>query len=176
MLDISVAYNRFRFIGQEYLTWLWYMIATGRYTDILDKNENISLSIGDRMVLENRNSKDIEIITIRGNQADLKEGMVALTKGALVAELSLVIHVNDLPWKLTLKGESLDITNLKTPATGRPETADDLEGAVLEKVHLYETAFHITEQLYHTFFKQRISNDWDNRIKIKIKTWVETQN
>ena len=176
MLDISVAYSRFRFIGQEYLTWLWYMIATGRYTDILDKDENISLSIGDRMVLENRNSKDIEIITIRGNQADLKEGMVSLSKGALVAELGLVIHVNDLPWKLTLKGESLDITNLKTPATGRPETADDLEGAVLEKVHLYETAFHITEQLYHTFFKQRISNDWDNQIKTKIKTWVKTQN
>jgi len=176
MLDISVAYNRFRFIGQEFLTWLWYMISTGGYTDILDKDENISLAIGDRMVLENRNSKDIEIITIKGNQADLKEGMVALTKGALVAELGLVIHVNDNPWKLTLKGESLDMTNLKTPATGRPETADDLDGAVLEKIHLYETAFHITEQLYHTFFKQRISDDWDNRIKTKIKTWVETQN
>ena len=176
MLDISVAYSRFRFIGQEFLTWLWYLIATGGYTDILDKDANISLSIGDRMVLENRRSKDIEIITIKGNQADLKEGVVALTKGALVAELGLVIHVDDQPWKLTLKGENLGITNLITPASVRPETPDDLEGAVLEKTYLYETAFHITEQLYNAFIKQRISNDWDNLIKTKIKAWIGTHN
>jgi len=176
MLDISVAYSRFRFIGQEFLTWLWYLISTGGYTDILDKDSNISLALGDRMVLENRHSKDIEIITIKGNQADMKEGVVALTKGALVAELGLVIHVDDQPWKLILKGENLGMTNLKTPATGHPETADDLEGAVLEKAYLYETAFNITEQLYYTFIKQRISNDWDNQIKTKIKTWIGTQN
>ena len=174
MLDISVAYSRFRFIGQEFLTWLWYMIATGEYTNILDEDANISVSIGDRMVLENRHSEDIEFITIKGNRADLKEGVVALTKGALVAELSLEILVDDQPWKFTLKGESLGMTNLKTPATGRPETADDIEGAVLEKIHLYEIAFHITEQFYHTFIKQRIGKDWDNQIKTKIKTWIKT--
>ncbi|MEA3230273.1 MAG: hypothetical protein U9Q05_00760 [Thermodesulfobacteriota bacterium] len=175
MLDISVAYKRFRFIGQEFLTWLWYMIATGEYTDILGEDANFSLALGDRMVLENRHSKDIEIITIKGSQADLKEGVVALSKGALVAELGIVIHVDDQPWKFTLKGESLDMTHLKTPPTGRPETVDDFEGAVFEKALLYETAFQITDQLYHTFIKQRIGNDWDNRIKTKIKTWIKTQ-
>ena len=174
MLDNSVAYSRFRFIGQEFLTWLWYMIATNGTTDILDEDSKISVAIGDRMVLENRTSNDIEFITIKGNGADLREGVVALTKGALVAELSLEIIVDDQPWKFTLKGESLGMTNLKTPTTVRPESADDIEGAVLEKIHLYETVFHITEQFYYTFIKQRISNDWNNKTKTKIKNWIKT--
>ena len=28
MLDIAVAYNRYKFIGNEYLTWLWFVIET----------------------------------------------------------------------------------------------------------------------------------------------------
>ncbi len=46
------------------------------------------------MILENRQTKEIETITIKGNQADLQEGMVALAKGALVAELGLSLHVD----------------------------------------------------------------------------------
>ena len=26
MLDLAVAYNRYRFLGDEFLTWLWYTI------------------------------------------------------------------------------------------------------------------------------------------------------
>ena len=26
MLDVAVAYNRYQFIGEEFLTWLWYVI------------------------------------------------------------------------------------------------------------------------------------------------------
>ena len=173
MLDISVAYNRYRFLGQEFLTWLWYMIATGEYADVVDDKEPVSLAIDDRMILENRHAKEIETITIKGNQADLQEGMVALAKGALVAELGLALHVSGQSWKFTLKGESLGMTNLKTPATGRPETADDIAGTVLEKAHLYETVFNLTDRWYHAFIKQRIDDDWDKEIRPKIKTWIE---
>ena len=26
MLDVAVAYNRFKFLGEEFLTWLWFVI------------------------------------------------------------------------------------------------------------------------------------------------------
>ena len=26
MLDVAVAYNRYQFLGEEFLTWLWYVI------------------------------------------------------------------------------------------------------------------------------------------------------
>jgi len=32
MLDVSVAYNRYKFLGHEFLTWLWFMIETDKDT------------------------------------------------------------------------------------------------------------------------------------------------
>lgn len=173
MLDTSVAYNRYRFLGQEFLTWLWYMIASGEYASVPTDGVSVTLAIDDRMILENRQTKEIETITIKGNQADLQEGMVALAKGALVAELGLSLHVDEQAWKFTLKGESLGITNLKTPTTSRPETAEDVAGAVLEKAYLYETVFNLTDKWYRTFIKQRISDHWKTDIGGKIKNWIQ---
>jgi len=175
MLDVSVAYNRFRFLGQEYLTWLWYIIATEKYTALFNSETDTFFSIGDRMVLENRHAKDIEIITIKGDQADLKEGLVSLSKGALVSELAVVYESEGQAWRFTLKGENLGISNMKTPTTGKPESDDDLGGAVLEKIHLYETVFNITILFYNKFIKERVSNDWDNRIRPEMIAWINSE-
>lgn len=174
MLDVSVAYNRFRFLGQEFLTWLWFLIATEKYKDLLDPKKETLLSIGDRMVLENRHAKDIEIITIKGDQADLKEGIVALSKGALVTELAVVYQRDGQSWQFTLKGESLGITNLKTPTTGSHLNNDEIEGAVLEKVYLYETVFDVTDLFYNQFIKERISENWNNSVQTAIIGWIRS--
>ncbi len=70
-------------------------------------------------------------------------------------------------------GESLGITSLKTPTTSRPETAEDVAGAVLEKAYLYETVFNLTDKWYRTFIKQRISDHWETEIGGKIKNWIQ---
>ena len=41
MLDIATAYNKYKFLGNDYLTWIWFLI---------ENNHNISSII---------NSKDI---------------------------------------------------------------------------------------------------------------------
>lgn len=172
MLDVSVAYNRFRFLGQEFLTWLWYVIATEKYTDLFDPKTDTIFSIGDRMVLENRHAKDVEIITIKGDQADLKEGLVALTKGALVTELAVDYQSDGQSWRFTLKGENLGLSNLKTPTTGKPDTDDDIAGAVLEKILLYEIVFDVTNLFYGKFIKDRISDAWNNQTRAEIISWI----
>jgi hypothetical protein len=174
MIDVSVAYNRFKFLGHEYLTWLWYTIETGLYRDFFDPKDNLLFTIGNRGVLENRRSKDVETVTIKGDSADLKEGMVALKKGALVSEINIKIEKDGQPWELTLKGESLSLVNLKTPAVGQSQNLEDLDGAVLEKIFLFDSIFQTMETLYSSFIKVRIQDDWDNKIKESIKKWIDT--
>lgn len=81
MLDVAVSYNRFKFLGHEFLTWLWYSIENE--PDILknSENESVSLEIGNRIVLENRIGDSMETITIKGDDAGLEEGMLSLEKG-----------------------------------------------------------------------------------------------
>ena len=172
MLDVAVAYNRFKFLGDEFLTWLWFVIEQD--SSILKKldPELTSLEIGNRIVLKKRNKKAAERITIKGEDADLDEAMLALKKGALVAEFNLIYRSAQQKWQFTLKGESLNLSSLKTPQIAPPESQDDLEAAVLEKIFLYDKILQFLEKLYKYFIKLRISNNWQGREIGLIKKWI----
>ena len=123
-MDISVAYNRYKFLGDEFLTWLWFVMEKDRDTLIENGKETILIEIGNRIVLENRINDAVETITIKGDDAGLEEGFMALKKGALVTELNLVYRSGDQEWSFSLKGESLSFSSLKVPEKGPIEPCD----------------------------------------------------
>ena len=172
MLDVAVAYNRFKFLGDEFLTWLWFVIEQDR--SLLEKldPELTSFEIGNRIVLKKRRKKAVERITIKGEDADLDEAKLALKKGALVAEFNLIYRSAQQKWQFTLKGESLNLSSLKTPQTAPPEGPDDLEAMVLEKIFLYDKILQFLEKSYKHFIKLRISNKWQGRETALIRKWI----
>ena len=174
MLDIAVAYNRYKFLGNEFLTWLWFMIETDqnrlrRYDPLL-----VSLNIGSRLVLENTRNNAKETITIKGEDANLEEGLLALKKGAVVTEIHLSYKAGAQHWQFSLKGESLNISNLKLPETGPVETKEDLEGAVIEKTYLAETVIGLVNNLFSHFVKLRVSDEWRNQTVSRIRKWASS--
>jgi hypothetical protein len=131
-----------------------------------------SLHIGNRVKLENSRNRLLETIIIKGDEAGLEEGMLALRKGAKVTELNLVCTLDSHNWQFTIKGESLHLADVKTPATGPMEDQSDMEGKIIEKAYLYEEAIRIVDNLYKTFLAERLSSDWKQRIMTKIKRWI----
>ena len=173
MLDISVAYNRYKFIGNEFLTWLWYAIENEPGQPGLVIKEDLIFSVGNRMVLENTIHNAMETITIKGDDAGLEEGLLSLGKGAFVTELNINVSEEEKEWCFTIKGESLNISKLKIPETGRVEDRDDIEGATLEKIFLYGKILEWIDSLYSYFIKLRISSDWESIILPQIIKWIE---
>jgi hypothetical protein len=175
MLDVSVAYNRYRFLGHEFLTWLWYMIDLD-FEGLLEADPDMeSLAIGNRIVLENhRNNRD-ETITIRGDGAGLEEGIMALAKGAKVTEMQLVFRAAEFEWRFTVKGESLSLSGLKTPQTQKPESLEDMEGAVLERLYLIQRVTDLVEKLYAKFIRQRLDPQWERKTVYTIMDWIQRE-
>ena len=174
MLDVAVAYNRYKFLGEEFLTWLWYVIEKNQ---ALLKNfdpDFVGLEVGNRIVFENRRKESAERITIKGEGAGLEEGVLALKNGALVTELNIVYRSVELKWQLTLKGESLNISGLNIPQTDLPESDEDLEGYVLEKLFLYDRCLKFFNNMFSHFIKLRISNDWQNKEIGTIRKWIQS--
>ncbi|MGD9173453.1 MAG: hypothetical protein PVF29_04790 [Desulfobacterales bacterium] len=171
MLDIAVAYNRFKFLGEEFLTWLWFVIDQDPKIIRKADPDLTSLEIGNRIVLEKRHKKTVERITIKGENAGLEEAMLALQKGALVAELNLIYRSAEQKWQFTLKGESLNLSSMKTPKIAAPESSEDMEGFILEKIFLYDKILQFIEKLYKTFIRYRLSDHWQNRDVALIKKW-----
>ncbi|MDM8514692.1 hypothetical protein QUF76_00700 [Desulfobacterales bacterium HSG16] len=172
MLDVSIAYNRYKFLGHEFLTWLWYVIEND--PDLLKSidNELVVFDIGNRIILENLTNDQVESVTIKGDDASLEEGVLALKKGAVVTEINLIYQTGDNEWRFSLKGESLNISGLKPPETGSIELKEDLEGAVLEKVYLYEKVITLLDRMFTYFIKLRISDEWEEKAVTGIRQWI----
>jgi len=174
MLDVAVAYNRYKFLGDEFLTWLWFCIENDQTFIRNWDSDFVSLEVGNRIVLENRTREGVERITIKGDIAGLDEGILALSKGAMVNELNMVYKTGENESKFTIKGESLNISSLSTPHTGTPESPEDVEGCVIEKAYHYDLVITLIHNLYNHFIKLRISNDWNNKVLPALKKWVKS--
>jgi len=174
MIDISIAYNRYKFLGYEFLTWLWFLIEEDPGEIRKADPDLLSLDIGNRIVLENRIGDASEVITIKGDDAGFEEGILALKKGAVVTEMNLLYKSGDYEWRFTLKGDGLTMSSLKTPDTGKVETKDDLEGAVLEKIYLREKTVNLTDSLFGQFIRLRISREWDKIMVSSIRQWIHS--
>jgi hypothetical protein len=172
MLDIAVAYNRYRFLGNEFLTWVWFLIENDEATIRRCDAELLSLEVGNRMVLEHRWANGLETITIKGDAAGLEEGVLALSKGAMVTEINLFYKSGALQWQLSLKGESLSFSGLKLPETAAAEQSEEMEGLVLEKLYLYEKPFRLIDELYRCFIVLRLSGEWPATVSAMEK-WIQ---
>ena len=173
MLDVAVSYNRYKFIGHEFLTWLWFVMENRPETLNKIDEELVALEVGNRMVLENNHDDRTESVTIKGDQAGLEEGLLSLKKGAVVTELKLTYKSGDNEWQFSLKGESLNLSSLKPPQTAAAENKEEIEGAVLEKVYLYEKALTLVERLYKAFIRLRISESWQKDVVPAIRKWLK---
>ncbi len=173
MLDIAVSYNRYKFLGNEFLTWLWFVIEKeSQLVDTPDKDP-VLLTIGNRITFENRLSEDSsETITIKGDDAGLEEGVISLRKGSLVTELNLVLKTGDQEWRFNVKGESLNLSTIKHPETAPIETKQDHEGAVLEKIYLYGKAEDFIDHMFKKFIRLRIGSEWNNDILPRMRAWI----
>ncbi|PIE70808.1 MAG: hypothetical protein CSA22_05260 [Deltaproteobacteria bacterium] len=173
MLDISVAYNKYQYLGNEFLTWLWFVMETDPAL-LTDADPELGdLHIGNRVVLERTLNDDaIETITIKGDDAGLEEGMMALGKGAMVTEMNLVYSSGDHEWRFSIKGESLNFSSVKAPPTEALENKSDVEGAILEKVYLYERVFTFVDALYARFLDLRVKDDWGRDIVPRMRAWI----
>jgi hypothetical protein len=174
MLDLAVAYNRYRFLGDEFLTWLWFLIETDQNAFRTIDSDCTAVEIGNRIVLENRKRKSLERISIRGDDAGLEEGRLALKKGALLTELSLVYKTGEYQWEFSLKGESLNLSSLKTPGPSLPPSSEETELFLLDKTEHINKIINFIEIAFKIFVRMRITSKWNNKIAPSIKKWINS--
>ena len=74
----------------------------------------------------------------------------------------------------TIKGESLNISNLKIPNTAAPETREDVEGFVIEKAYHYEKVITLLNSLYNHFIKLRIADNWTQKVVPSMAKWIKS--
>ncbi|MCG8530330.1 MAG: hypothetical protein MI749_06665, partial [Desulfovibrionales bacterium] len=139
-----------------------------------ETSEGIRIEIGNSLVLENSlGDKSKEKITIKGDQAGLEEGATALKKGAKVTEMNLLLKLGEEEeYKLTLRGESFNLTGFKTPSMGKANDEDEIEGMVLEKSYFIFKVTKVIDTLFFKFLENCISDEWKTTGLQQMREWV----
>ena len=166
------------FLGQEFLTWLWYKSEErGGSIDLPDIGD-LTVVFEKHILLESGDGDSFEKVICQGLQAELKEARTALRMGKKLEQARILLGRGEYEWNLTIKASRFEFKSVKTPKTmADSEETDDpdaVEGRILEKIGLYEEALHLVDELFRLYLKIRLSASWAEELT-KVQNWINAQ-
>ncbi|MDY0040494.1 MAG: recombination-associated protein RdgC [Desulforhabdus sp.] len=166
------ALNDGRFLGYEFLTWLWCVSELSDGKLKLSEKQAAELTLGERVVLcLPGEGREKVICTTQANA--LHEARTALQQGKFVEELQIFLRVGENDYFLTLDSSLWTIKGLKTPKQAPDYEEEDSEGKFLEKMFFIEEVSSVLNAIYAQFLANRLSPAWDSDILPVLKQWIE---
>jgi recombination associated protein RdgC len=175
MLDLVDIIADKKFIGQEFLTWLWYKSEERGGAVFLAGEGDIQVVFEKHMLLESGTGESREKLICQGLQTELREARTGLRMGKKLEKARILLARGDYEWNLSLSATLFEYRNVRLPKTLSPseESSDPMavEGKILERLGMAEEAVRTIDELFRMFLKIRISAEWSDELA-KLKAWV----
>lgn len=174
-MDLVDLIEEKRFLGQEFLTWLWFK-SEERGGTIHVGGEDIQLVFEKHMLLEYGEGEAFEKIVCQGLQAELKEARTGLRMGKKLEQARLHLVRGEYEWHITIKAGLLEFRSVRPPKTmtGAEEgdSEEAVEGRLLDRIGLLETAVATVDELFSMFLEVRVAHDLWQRERARIRAWI----
>jgi hypothetical protein len=168
MKDLVDRIETTRFLGAEFLLWLWFsrdvtggeIFIAGRGMLIVSLETQLGLAdpIAER-----------ERVSIRGldpfGGAEAGEALVA---GKLPRKVGLRVVFEQSEWVLTLDSNTLALSGVKLPAL----SSQAEEEMFYERIRLLEQIHELIQALYAHFLGVRLSAAWESDVAPALRRWV----
>jgi hypothetical protein len=139
-----------RFLGEEFLVWLWKRGLADGGTSGLDGDQS-ALFVDDQVVLVTERG-DVKVMTLgKGNPAESREAFEALAHGMRPSKVRIRLLSGDMEWTATLDAASLSLSGLHMP----PTQSRDLQGRLADRMFLLEEGQGHLERRFREFLAQR---------------------
>ncbi|PIE58882.1 MAG: hypothetical protein CSA33_01605 [Desulfobulbus propionicus] len=174
-MDLVDLIQEKRFLGQEFLAWLWYKSEERGGTVELPNDGDILVVFEKHMLLEYGEGDTSEKVICRGLQTQLREARAGLLLAKKPDQARVRIARGDNEYGVTLTAGVLEFRNVRLPKTAGREregrSTDGVEGQVLERIALFEELIYLVNELFRMFITLRSSSAWDDEL-IRIRQWV----
>lgn len=170
MTDLVELVESNRFVGREFLTWLWFE------SEVFETNLRASSGASCSLWLE------IQItLALDGDEARIKgplaagspEAKQALRQGKLPREARLHAMLDENEYTWAMKADALAIGGLKVPA--QLSADKDRYEALYERMQLTETLEAVLEALYDDFVVLRLSSEWERGVVPEMRKWAASE-
>ncbi|MBU0675837.1 MAG: hypothetical protein KJ950_14450 [Proteobacteria bacterium] len=176
-MDLVDLITEKRFLGQEFLTWLWYKSEERGGTIYLDRSAtDIELILEKHILLESGEGESYEKMICQGLQTELQEARTGLAMGKKIEQARIMMIRDDHEYRFTLKGSLLTFSSIRLPKTmAGSEEGDDVDavaGMLLDRIGLYEIMLRTVDELFRMFLKKRIGSDWPAELA-SLTRWIK---
>lgn len=164
-----------RFLGQEFLTWLWWKSEERGGTINIPERGDVAVIFEKHMLLEVGEGETNEKIICSGLQAELQEARTGLKVGKKLEQARIQIVLGDYEFNFTFAAALMEFRSVKLPKTaemeGNENNPEEQEGMTLERIYLFEELVKIVDELFKMFIDVRTSDDWRDEL-VRIREWV----
>lgn len=165
-----------RFLGQEFLTWLWWKSEERGGSVELPDYGDILVEFEKHMLLEYGEDEYEERLICSGLQSELKEARTGLQTGKKIEQARVRLVKGDHEYHVTLGGTLMDFRSVRLPKTATESVSnessrEESEGLILERIFLCEEVMKIIDDLFRLFVTVRTSAQWVHELNT-IRQWV----
>ena len=174
-MDLVDLIQEKRFMGQEFLAWLWYKSEERGGSVDIPGTGDVLVVFEKHMLLEFGEGEANETVICRGLQTELKEARASLLMGKKPEQARIRLARGDYEFSVTMVAATMEFRNVRLPKTvdegDERDDAESMEGRILERVSLFEELNSLVNDLFSMFIKVRASDQWPGELQ-KIRKWV----
>lgn len=165
--DYGALVEANRFLGREYLLWLWFESELFETELRTSSGKTCSLWVETQITL----AADQEEARVKsGMPAATPEAKQALRQGKLPKQARLHAIVDEHEFTWAMKADDLAVGALKVPA--ELKSKDDRYEALYERMRLTEELESVLEALFDDFVAMRLSPTWSSKVVPILQAWA----
>ena len=170
---MNQATDTYEFLGEEFLTWLWFRLETEGGEFDIGSGRTVAVSLDDLIAFAPSETDETELTLRRGLPSRTREAAAGLRNGLRVRRARLIVALGSQQWQLTLDGGRMCLTGVRLPEDD-PEASDAAERS-RERAANFLLLQEIVAQLYREFLRIRLRPDYLRRDAERQATWMATR-
>jgi len=160
-MDLADEVARKRFLGTEFLLWLWYRVETeNNIFNVEDKQ--FELNFDDQLMLEVQLAAAEQTSLKGGSPAHAPEAYKAIQHGKRIARARMRIAQAEREWVFMFNADSFAMSGIKIPAVLRDADDDKID----ERLYLIDEIDKVWRTIYRQFLALRLSDAWGKEVEV----------
>lgn len=158
------------FLGEEFLTWLWYRWETlgGEFT--LPGGRVVGIAIDDFLTFAAPSDDETEQTLRHGLPTRTEEARTALRQGRRVRRARMILAEGSRQWSATIDGASMQLTGVKLPEDAEEVESDNDRTA--DRAANWLALHEIVQALYGVFLRDRLAPNYRSAGAEKQAQWM----
>ena len=161
------------FLGEEFLTWLWYRTDTKGGDFELAGKRHVGVVLDDFLAFAPRDQDQVEQTLKKGLPTHSAEAATALRNGSRLRRAKLILAEGQAQWTVTIDGPTMSLLSVRLPEDD--EEATEPKEVSIERALGFWRAHEIVSGLYRHFLDVRLKPDYLKSTGEAQANWMQSR-